>query len=121
MLREHGVPVWYSTTNIQGARQWHDEIGRALKRCDWFVLLLSPSAVRLRWVKRELLFALNDARYEERIVPLLVRACDWNAPSWTLGALQFIELQRRFQAGCRALLRLWGLEFDPARGPRRRR
>ena len=27
-----GIPVWYSYTDIQGARQWHDEIGRALQR-----------------------------------------------------------------------------------------
>lgn len=28
-LRRHGVPVWYSQTNILGAQQWHDEIGAA--------------------------------------------------------------------------------------------
>jgi hypothetical protein len=31
MLRRHGVPLWYSQTNIMGARQRHDEIGAALK------------------------------------------------------------------------------------------
>lgn len=61
-LRRHGVPVWYSETNIVGARQWHDEIGAALERCDWFVVVLSPASVKSRWVKQELLFALNDAR-----------------------------------------------------------
>ena len=45
VLRRHGVPVWYSATNILGAQQWHDEIGRALQRCDWFLLLLSPRAL----------------------------------------------------------------------------
>jgi TIR domain len=38
-LRAHGVPVWYSQTNILGAQQRHDETGAALQRCDWFVLL----------------------------------------------------------------------------------
>ena len=28
-LRAHHVPVWYSQTNLVGAQQWHDEIGRA--------------------------------------------------------------------------------------------
>ena len=23
-LRRHGIPVWYSETNILGAQQWHD-------------------------------------------------------------------------------------------------
>lgn len=35
LLRQHGVPVWYSQSNILGAQQWHDEIGAALKRCDF--------------------------------------------------------------------------------------
>lgn len=34
ILAAHGVPVWYSTTEIVGAQQWQDEIGKALKRCD---------------------------------------------------------------------------------------
>ena len=70
-LRRHGVPVWYSRTNIMGAQQWHDEIGAALRRCDWFLLVLSPNAVASMWVKRELIFALQQNRFENRIVPLL--------------------------------------------------
>ena len=53
MMRYHGIPVWYSRTNILGAQQWHDEIGAALRRCDWFVLALSPRSVESIWVKRE--------------------------------------------------------------------
>ena len=45
VLRRHQIPVWYSDTEILGAQQWHDEIGKALERCDWFVLVLSPDAV----------------------------------------------------------------------------
>lgn len=123
-LRSHGVPLWYSTTNIQGAQQWHDEIGRALVRCDWFILLLSPEAVRSRWVKRELLFALNSPRFEERILPVLVRSCDWRALSWTLDALQMIDFRQGFEPGCRTLLGVWGLGLDRQRmtvPPRSRR
>jgi TIR domain len=83
-MRRHGVPVWYSRTNILGAQQWHDEIGAALTRCDWFVLVLSPSAVRSRWVKNELVFALNDQRLAKRIVPLLYKTCKYKQLSWTL-------------------------------------
>ncbi|MBM3224480.1 MAG: TIR domain-containing protein, partial [Candidatus Tectomicrobia bacterium] len=41
-LRRHGVLAWHSQTNIMGAQQWHDEIGAALHRCDWFLVVLSP-------------------------------------------------------------------------------
>jgi len=58
VLRRHGTPVWYSETNIRGAQQWHDKIGAALRRCDWFVLVLSPDAAASKWVERELLYSL---------------------------------------------------------------
>ena len=83
-LRGHGVPVWYSETNILGAQQWHDEIGVALERCDWFVLILSPEAVESKWVKRELLYALSHNQYDNRIVPVMYKICDYERLSWTL-------------------------------------
>lgn len=110
-LRHHGVPVWYSESNIVGAQQWHDEIGRALKRCDWFVVILSPSSVKSRWVKHELVYALNDSRYEAHIVPVLYRACDPSELSWTLQAFQTVDFTGKYPAGCRDLLRVWGLGF----------
>ncbi len=114
-LRAHGVPVWYSTTNILGAQQWHDEIGSAPARCDWFVLLLSPDAVESVWVKRELLYALNDARYANRIVPVVLADCDPLQLSWTLDAIQRIDLRADFDVACRAILRVWGVGLDEGR------
>lgn len=111
MMRRHGVPLWYSQTNIIGAQQWHDEIGAALKRCDWFALILSPNSVKSIWVKREVLFALNDNRYAEKIVPLLYQPCDFNQLSWTLSLLQLVDFTQDFDHGCRDLLRIWGLGY----------
>src|ERR1700675_3244814 len=79
VLRAHGVPVWFSEKHIRAAKQWHDEIGKALKRCDWFCVLLTPDSVKSKWVKRELLYALQDDRYEDRVVPVLLRHCDTDA------------------------------------------
>lgn len=110
-MRQHGVPVWYSETTIRGAQQWHDEIGQALARCDWFAVLLSPSSVKSKWVKHELVYALNDKRYEDHIVPLLYRECDSSELSWTLQAFQHVGFTRGFSAGCRDLLRIWGLGY----------
>ena len=115
MLRAHGVPVWYSESNLLAAQQWHDEIGQALKRCDWFLLLLSPQAVRSIWVKRELLYVLRTPRYKDRIVPAYHRLCDPGELSWTLDDSQAVDFIQDFNAGCRSLLRTWGLGFDPAK------
>jgi hypothetical protein len=111
MMRRHGIPVWHSRTNIVGAQQWHDEIGAALKRCDWFAVLLSPNSVNSVWVKREVLFALNDNRYADKIVPLLYQPCDYDRLSWTLSLLQMVDFTGDFDEGCRDLLRVWGLGY----------
>lgn len=112
MLRRHGVPVWYSPTNILGAQQWHDEIGAALKRCDWFSIVLSPQAIASTWVKRETVYALNDRRYDNRIVPLLYQPCAHDDFSWTLGSLQFVDFTQQLEDGYRQLLRTWGLGYQ---------
>jgi len=99
MMRRHGIPVWYSRTNILGAQQWHDEIGAALHRCDWFVLVLSPHAVESIWVKRELLFSLQQNRFEDKIIPLLYQSCAYERLSWTLSLSQMVDFTQTFEQG----------------------
>lgn len=106
-LRQAGLKVWYSRSHLKGAQQWHDEIGRALKRCDWFLLLLSPRAVKSRWVKLELTYATNQARYTEHIMPVMLKPCDYEALSWTLGSIQKVDATAGLDAGIATLLRLW--------------
>lgn len=88
ILRARHVRVWYSPTNIVGAQQWHDAIGAALARCDWFVVILSRASVASPWVKHELLYALSLRRYRGHIVPILYRPCNWRALSWTLNSIE---------------------------------
>lgn len=111
VTRAHGVPVWYSATNILGAQQWHDEIGAALSRCDWFLLVLSPNSVESMWVKRELSYALQQNRFENRIVPLLHLDCDYSRLSWVLPSIQLIDFRSDEEHGFQQLFRLWGLAY----------
>ncbi len=117
VLRRHGIPVWYSNTDPKGAQQWHDEIGEALQRCDWFVLLLSPDAVASKWVKRETLFSLQQNRFEERIVPVLYRCCSFEKLSWVLPQLQIVDFRFDFDSGYRDLLSIWGIGYRPSFEP----
>jgi TIR domain len=121
ILDRSGMPYWYSATHILGAKQWHDEIGRALAQCNWFLVVLTPDSVRSQWVKRELLFALNEERYHERIIPLLYKKCKYSQLSWTLPEYEFVDFTGDFEAGCRQLLRIWELEYKPAALGRRKR
>jgi hypothetical protein len=113
MLRRHGIPVWYSRTNIRGAQKWHDEIGAAIRRCDWFVIALSRSSVESAWVKRELLYALQQAHLEHTISPLVLTPCDFDKLSWTLSIFQMVDFSQSFEAGSRDLLRVWDIGFVP--------
>ena len=69
------------------------------------------------WVKRELLFVLEEQRYQGRIVPLLYRPCEHKKLSWVLRSIEFIDFSRQsFEAGCRELVRIWDLDLVlPAR------
>jgi hypothetical protein len=111
LLRQHGISVWYSQTHLRGAQQWHDEIGVALERCDWFIVLVSKSAVASRWVKHELVFALNSQRYENKVLPVKIGTCDPAQLSWTLQNFQIVDFTGGFSKGAQALLRTWRLHF----------
>ena len=111
VLAAHGIRSFVSKTNIHGAQQWHDEIGTALKRCDWFLLVLSPQSVRSQWVKHELIYALQARRYRGRIIPVLYRNCDADELSWTLSAIEWIDFRRDFDEACKQLFRIWRIRL----------
>lgn len=110
ILRQHGVPVFYAPYDIAGAKQWQDEILAALKRCDWFAVLITPAAVQSMWVKREVAYALNQSRYQDRIIPLLKEECELGTLDW-LDLFQRVDLRNNLRAGCQEILRVWGIAF----------
>jgi hypothetical protein len=59
LLQRHRIHYWYSPKHIVGAQQWHDEIGKALERCDWFLLVLTPHAVKSKWVGPECMYSVK--------------------------------------------------------------
>ena len=111
-LRNHGVPVWYSKTNIMTAQLWQDEIGRALRRCDWFIVLVSSAAIASTWVKRELSYALNHSQYDDHIMPVMIESCDYEQLSWTLGVFQMADLNGNPEEAYEQILQAWGIGLD---------
>ena len=111
VLGEHAVEAWYAPRRIRGSQQWHDEIGEALSRCNWFLLVLSPPATRSIWGKRELLYALNRASLRTSIVPIMYRNCDYARLSWTLDSIQMVDFRKGRESGFRDLLRIWNIEY----------
>ncbi|HKZ55946.1 MAG TPA: toll/interleukin-1 receptor domain-containing protein [Anaerolineales bacterium] len=116
-IRNHGVPVWYSPTNIKSAQRWHDEIGKALRRCDWFLVLISRDSVCSRWVRMELAYALNHNQYDNHILPIKLEVCDHEQLSWTLEIFQMVEFDGSSDEAYAQILDAWGLTFDPSHRP----
>lgn len=112
VLRTHGVPVWYSQTNIMSAQDWHDEIGNALRRCDWFLLLLSDQSIESVWVKRELTYALRHGQYDDHLLPVKLDPCDAERLSWTLDEFQTVTVNGDWDTAFTSILGAWGLDFE---------
>lgn len=113
VLGMHMVPFWYSTTSIAAGQKWHDEIGAALGKCDWFLVVVSANAAKSKWVKRELTFALTEDRYEDHIIPVIIDSTDPASVSWTLTGFQSIDFTKDFDTACTELLATWGMSYAP--------
>lgn len=90
-VRAHGIPVWFSQTDIAGSQQWQNEIGLALERCDWF--------------------AMQERKFKGKIVPILLSDCDPRELSWVLPSLQNVDFRGDFAEGCRDLMKIWGVGY----------
>ncbi len=112
-LNRHGLKTYYSKRSIRGAQQWHDEIGLALARCSWFLIILSPQSVASEWVKHEYMYAMQSPRYLRHIVPVLFRNCNFKKFSWTLPNIEYVDFRKDFDKGCRDLLGIWGVKYRP--------
>ena len=65
---------------------------RGFGRCDVFVLLLSPFAVRSKWVERELDYALTHKRYDNRILIAELAKASLEDLTWALSTRQITRL-----------------------------
>jgi hypothetical protein len=111
VLQAHGLRTFFSRKHIRGAQQWHDEIGAALARCSWFLVVLTSQSVTSEWVKREFVYALQDRRYGGRIVPVIHKTCDFKKLSWTLSSLEYVDFRKDFDRGCHDLLAVWKVKY----------
>ena len=55
------------------------------------------------------MYVLDQDRYENRIIPVLLKPCSTEALSWTLASLQRVDFSGGFERSCRELLKIWGI------------
>ncbi|MBN8644056.1 MAG: toll/interleukin-1 receptor domain-containing protein [Planctomycetes bacterium] len=108
-VRARRVKVWFAPAHIETGAEWYREIGRGLDSCDWFLVLVSRSAARSLWVRREVESAAITDRFENRIIPILLDSTRPKALGWSLAAMQYIDLRGGSMVPLGALAKRWSL------------
>ena len=68
-----GFDLWMDRHELLPGENWLDRISNAVNQCAFFLVLLSSSSVKSRWVKEEVAWAMNSRPgLEERIVPIVI-------------------------------------------------
>lgn len=92
-LKAAGFDVWDDRDVFPGDN-WAANVGQALQESSAMVALISPEALRSRWVRREIEYALGSAQYDRRLIPVFlspVEPFDDEVP-WILRQFQGIVL-----------------------------
>lgn len=111
ILEEHGVRSWFAPRRIQAAARWQREIGQALRRCDWLIVVVSPAAISSMWVEREVNYALQLPHFHGRIIPIHLKRCKSDKLLWALSGAQHINCVAKDKSIAFAeLLRAFGLK-----------
>ncbi len=114
-LEAEGYPVWLAADSIRPGEKWAAAISRGLEESGIFALLLTPRAVKSRWVRSETNVAI-ELEHEDamRVFMLQVEPCKLPA-LWRV--YQRIPFRRGYEAGLAGLLSAV-LDERPRRSPR---
>jgi hypothetical protein len=91
-LTIEGIDVIDPEGSLKAGENWPLALGRALERADMMVVLVSPDALRSEFLGSELEYALGNARFKGRLVPVLVRPTP--KMPWILGRLSVIDVTK---------------------------
>lgn len=91
-LERAGLKTWISSAVVPGENS-SSEAGEALRRSDVLVVLVSPAAMQSQWIRHEIAYALGEQRFENRVIPILVKRTPRSEIPWALNALSWLEGQ----------------------------
>jgi len=72
-LRSDGYPVWLDQLDIPTGARWDDEVEKALRDHEIFLIILTPASVSSENVKDEIGYAIDHGKH---IMPVLLKNCD---------------------------------------------
>lgn len=72
-LRSAGALVWLDQFDIPTGARWDDEVEKALREHEIFLIILTPASVSSENVKDEIGYAID---HDKHILPVLLEKCD---------------------------------------------
>jgi WD40 repeat protein len=110
-LRRLGVQVWIAPESIRPGESWVDAIERGLGESSHTVIVLTPKALKSRWVKKETGVAIAQERKGHiQVIPLDVEPC---AVPLLLSSYQMVSFRHDYDAGLSQLADILGLHVTP--------
>ncbi len=110
-LEKQGIDTWYSPDDIKSACDWEETVRKALNKCDWFLVVLTPNAIASPWVRAEVHWAMDHRL--EHVVPVLAKDCEWQDLHLMLRTRQLVFLNHNLEEGKAKLLSVWEAELRP--------
>lgn len=71
-LREVGLDPFVAEDEMYPGDNWAEVIGRGLAEAEAMIVLLSPESLRSPWVRNEIVHALGELRFKDRVLPMVV-------------------------------------------------
>lgn len=103
-LEQGGLSVWRDEAVLPGDNL-AKMVAEALEQSNAMIVLISPDAMKSKWVRNEINYALTSPRFEGRLVPIEVRKTQ-NIP-WILRRFQRLRAGRDMDSlGDKVLARL---------------
>lgn len=75
-LRQVGLDPFVAEDEMYPGDNWAEVIGRGLAEAEAMIVLLSPESLRSRWVRNEIVHALGELRFKDRVLPMVVGSRD---------------------------------------------
>jgi hypothetical protein len=112
-LASNGVPVWYDKLDVRLGDSIPGKINSGISEAQYFLIVLSPAAVKSKWVQEELNAALmrQVASAGTFLIPVLVEDCD--VPP-LLNHRRFADFREGYEAGLEELLEVFGRDAKAA-------
>jgi hypothetical protein len=106
LLCEQGNRPWYSDYEIKMAEEWERRVLVGLRSCEWFLVVLSKSAVASAWVRAEVHWAME--RRQGKVIPVLIEDCCREDLHLGLLPIQYIDFRNDQETAQAELLRVLG-------------